>query len=157
MAHLMERRLDFVTEHCREYIESGGRKGHVVNLSDLGAPGPGYMQTLLLKTIGRKSGKPLIVPLLYGVYRGDYVLVASKGGWPDHPAWYYNLESAPEVTIQVATQFFQGPWRTAEGAERTRIWEYLLDIYPPYAKYQEQVEREIPVVLITPREEVSAL
>lgn len=157
MTHLMEQRLDFVGMHAREYLETGGTKGHIVNLKDIGAPGPGYMATLMLKTMGRKSGNPLVVPLLYGTYRGDFVLIASKGGWPEHPAWFLNLESGPDVTVQVATQFFRGPWRIAQGAERERIWNFMLDIYPPYAKYQEQVEREIPVVLVTPREEIDAL
>ena len=157
MTHLMDQRQNFMATHCRDYLESGGRKGHIVNFSDLGAAGPGYTATLLLKTIGRKSGKPFIAPLIYGFYRGDYVIIASKGGWPSNPDWFFNLESGPDVTIQIATQFFRGPWRIAEGAERRKIWDYMLDIYPPFAKYQEQVERQIPVVLITPREEVDSL
>ena len=157
MSHLMEQRLDFVGMHTREYLESKGAKGHIVNLKDIGAPGPGYMLTLLLKTIGRKSGNPLIVPLLYGTYRGDFVLIGSKGAWPEHPAWFFNLESGPEVTVQVGTQYFKGPWRIAEGEEHDRIWAFMLDVYPQYAKYQEQIERKIPIVLVTPNEEVNSL
>lgn len=157
MAHLMEERQDFVSVHKREYLGSNGVKGHIVNLSDIGAPGPGFMATLLLKTIGRKSGNPHIQPLLYGMYRGDFVLIASKGGWPEHPAWFLNLESGPNVRVQVATQVFEGTWRVAEGEDRRRIWEFMLNIYPPFDKYQEQVDREIPVVLVTPQSEVETL
>ncbi len=158
MSKLMEERQDFVGQHTREYLGTKGAKGHIVNLKDIGAPGPGFMATLLLKTIGRKSGNPLVVPLLYGCYRGDFVVVGSKGAAVEHPAWFYNLESGPEVSVQVATQYFKGPWRIVEDdAEHDRIWAFMLDVYPQYAKYQEQVERRIPLVLVTPREEVESL
>ncbi len=157
MSKLMESRQDFVGNHVREYLETGGVKGHIVNLADIGAPGAGFMPTLLLRTIGRKSGNPLIVPLLYGLYRGEFVIVGSKGAAREHPAWYLNLESGPQVGIQVGTQYFQGPWREAQGEEHDRVWAFMLDIYPQYAKYQAQVERRIPIVLVSPDRETDSL
>jgi deazaflavin-dependent oxidoreductase (nitroreductase family) len=146
---------NFVDRHRDLYLGSGGTKGHIVDLSYVGARG--YLPTLLLRTIGRKSGRLLIVPLIYGCHAGEWVVIGSKGGAPEHPAWYLNLLDRPEAEFQVATQAFRGSWRVAEGEERARVWDYMVELYPPYAGYQAGTEgREIPVVLLTAGEEVGA-
>ena len=82
------------------------------------------------------------------------MVIGSKGGAPEHPAWYLNLIARPEVEFQIATQAFRGVWREAEGAERGGVWTYMADLYPPYADYQAGTGgREIPVVMLTAEEE----
>ena len=139
---------DWYLEHIRTYRETDGREGHYVDFTALGGKGP--TQTLLLKTIGRKSGNVSIIPLIYGKFGDEYAIIASKGGAPAHPAWFLNMEAAEEVAFQVAQDHFVGPWREAEGEERARIWTGMVDIYPPYTHYQEATTRRIPVIVLTP-------
>ncbi|MBI6031142.1 nitroreductase family deazaflavin-dependent oxidoreductase, partial [Clostridium perfringens] len=91
---------------------------------------PGYPEmtvpSLLLTTTGRKSGEKFIFPLFYGKVSSSYVVVASKGGAPEHPGWYRNLVANPDVEIQVGTAKLQARARTAVGDERTRLWEKAL-------------------------------
>jgi deazaflavin-dependent oxidoreductase (nitroreductase family) len=137
----------FVKAHIEDYLGSGGAKGHLRSLAHVGVPH--LLTTLLLKTIGRKSGAPLIAPLIYAPYADGFVIIASKGGAPEHPAWFLNLEAKPEVEFQIATQAFRGPWRILEGAERAGAWAEMSSIYPPYDDYQKKTGgRIIPVVLM---------
>ena len=126
---------DWVRDHIRRYLESDGADGH---MWDLG--GPGLVPTLLLTTTGRKSGKSQILPLIYGKTESGYAIVASKGGAPSHPAWYFNLTAYPKVEVQVE-------------AERSTLWDQMVGIYPPYADYQKRTERKIPVVILEPAAE----
>ncbi len=138
---------DWIRDHLRRYLESDGEDGHLWDAS-LGG-GTGMVATLILTTTGRKSGNPLPLPLIYGEVDGGYVVIASKGGAPAHPAWYLNLEANPDVEVQVKANKFRARARTAEGAERVAIWEQMVGIYAPYADYQVRAgEREIPVVIL---------
>lgn len=139
---------DWVGEHVRTYLETDGREGHFIDMSGVGGKGP--TQSLLLKTIGRKSGRELIVPLIYGKFGDEYAIIASKGGSPAHPAWFLNIEAAEEVAFQVAAEHFIGTWRVAEGEERDSVWAGMVDIYPPYADYAAATDRHIPVVMLKP-------
>ena len=112
--------------------------------------GPGPIPTLLLTTTGRRSGKPIVMPLIYGEADGNYVVVASKGGAPQHPGWYLNLAAQPQVEVQVIDKRFRAKARTSTGTERARLWEKMATIYPPYNDYQKKTEREIPVVVLEP-------
>jgi deazaflavin-dependent oxidoreductase (nitroreductase family) len=112
--------------------------------------GPGLVPTLLLTTTGRKSGKPQVLPLIYGKTENGYGIVASKGGAPSHPDWYLNLTARPEVDVQVEARRFRARARTASGAERSTLWDQMVGIYLPYADYQKRTEREIPVVILEP-------
>jgi len=145
----------FVGEHGATYKSTGGVDGHIVDVSYVG--GPGYLPTLLLRTIGRKSGKPSLVPLLYGIFRGEWVVVGSKGGAPEHPAWYLNLLEQDEVAFQVATQSFRAKWRVPEGEERQEFWDYMVGVFRPYKNYQTLTKRLIPLVLLKPIEPVRQL
>lgn len=146
---LLSRSRDFVRDHLGAYLESGGREGHIVDVSHTGVDR--LLPTLLLQTTGRKSGRTLVVPLIYGFYAGEWVVVASKAGAVSHPAWYLNLEAMAEVQFQVGTQCFKGRWRSPQGAEKAEIWEYMQKVFPPYEDYQQAAgEREIPVVLLRP-------
>jgi deazaflavin-dependent oxidoreductase (nitroreductase family) len=137
-----------IEQHLALYLESGGREGHVRDFTWVG--GPGLLPTLLLKTIGRRSGQPRFAPLIYGLWGGEWVVVGSKGGAPQHPAWFLNLQPGQEVAFQVATEAFHASWRLAEGAEREAIWRYMARLYPPYDDYQASTGREIPIVLLRP-------
>jgi proline iminopeptidase len=135
-----------ISDHLRRYVETDGKDGHMWDSTPVGGPGP--IPTLLLTTAGRRSGKPIVMPLIYGEADGKYVVVASKGGAPQHPGWYLNLTANPAVEVQVLANRFRAKARTATGAERARLWEKMAAIYPPYNDYQKKTEREIPVVVL---------
>lgn len=150
---LLARTQDFVTEHRKLYLESGGSMGHIVDFQHAGARG--RLPSLLLKTIGRKSGRTLVTPLIYGIYGDEWVVIGSKGGAPEHPAWYLNLVDRPQAEMQVGTQAFSVSWRQPDGAERQSVWDYMAHLYPPYSDYLAAAEgRVIPVVLLSPVEEM---
>lgn len=154
MNGLVASRGDWIGEHLRVYLEDG-RLGHLVDIRDMG--GYEFTPTLLLKTIGRKTGKSFVVPLLYGIYGDEVVIVGSKGGFPEHPAWFLNMQKQVEVRFQIVEDCFQGGWRIAEGEERTKVWEYLIGLYPPYAEYQKVTDRKIPIVMLKRNRRVDAL
>lgn len=132
------------TAHTALYRVSGGRIGG--NLAGL--------PMLLLSTWGRKTGKLRTVPLLYVYDRGEFVLVASNGGTAAHPTWYQNLSANQNVLIQVDDARLWCDARTANEGERARLWPLLVSVYPQYADYQTRTTREIPVVLLAPRDEL---
>jgi deazaflavin-dependent oxidoreductase (nitroreductase family) len=136
----------WIQKHVQQYLESGGREGHMWDASEVG--GPKGLPTLLLTTTGRKSGTKYLVPLLYGEVPGGVVIVASKGGAPEHPGWYRNLVANPEAEVQVGTEKFRGKARTVAGAEREKLWQQMAKIWPPYEDYRKKTEREIPVVVL---------
>jgi deazaflavin-dependent oxidoreductase (nitroreductase family) len=88
--------------------------------------------------------------LYYGKTGDSYIVVASKGGAPQHPGWYRNILANPDVDVQAGTAKMKARARTATGEERARLWEKALEFWPPYADYQKKTEREIPVVVLDP-------
>jgi deazaflavin-dependent oxidoreductase (nitroreductase family) len=130
--------------HTALYKATGGRLGHSI-------PGvPGKM--LLLDHKGAKSGIKRTSPLLYFRDGEDLVIVASKGGFPKHPAWYHNLKANPETTVQVASHHLPVRARTAGSEERERLWPLAVKSYHGYADYQVRSKgREIPLVVLEPR------
>ena len=94
-----------------------------------------------------------MLPLFYGTDGGSYIVVASKGGAPQHPGWYRNILANADVEVQVGTKKFKARARTAEGEERARLWQKALEFWPPYADYQLKTERQIPVVVLDPPSE----
>jgi deazaflavin-dependent oxidoreductase (nitroreductase family) len=86
------------------------------------------------------------VPLIYGKLDDGCVVIASKGGAPEHPGWYRNLTANPEVEVQVGTDKFRAKASTVEGPERSKLWDQMVGIYPPYTDYQKKTQRTIPVV-----------
>ena len=141
-------RRDWVAEHHQMYLRSGGTEGHIVDLSVIG--GLRFTTTLLLQTVGRKSGTARTTPLIYGDTGGEVVIVASKGGADVHPAWYLNIKGGNEVSFQIATQAFRATWREAEGAERAALWAFMERLYPPYKDYRAATSRTIPLVVLVP-------
>jgi deazaflavin-dependent oxidoreductase (nitroreductase family) len=134
-----ERELpQWIADHLKQYLETDGREGHIWN----GVP------TLLLTTTGAKSGKALQLPLIYGKDGDNYLVVASKGGAPEHPAWYTNLVANPDVAVQVEADKFNAKARTATAEEKPRLWETMAKIFPNYNEYQQKTTRDIPVVVL---------
>ncbi len=128
----------WVREHAERYVATDGEDGHLWR---------GY-PTLVLDTIGRKSGRPRRQMLIYGEDGEDHIIVASKGGAVEHPLWYENLVATPEVRVQVQADRFAARARTATPEEKSRLWPLMVGIYPPYAEYQTKTSREIPVVIL---------
>jgi deazaflavin-dependent oxidoreductase (nitroreductase family) len=131
----------FGEEHVRRYRETGGEVGHDWREGST---------VLLLTTTGRSSGEPRTTPLIYAQDGDRYVIVASKGGAPEHPGWYRNLEKTPEVELQVRDRVLPARARVAEGEERERLWRKANEVWPHYDEYAEKTEREIPVVVLEP-------
>lgn len=133
---------DWVAEHAQRYLASGGTEGHEWQ----GVP------TLVLATTGRRSGEPRRTCLIYGTSGDEIVVVASKGGTPEDPAWYKNLVDEPSVGVQVGTRRFTATARTASSAEREPLWAQMAQIFPTYDEYAQKTDREIPIVLLRPQE-----
>ena len=128
-------------EHIDRYVATDGREGHDWEGT----------QTLILTTTGRRSGQPRPQALIYGRHGDDYPVVASKGGAPQHPAWYLNLEANPEVEVQVKGDKMLAQARTATPEEKQELWPIMTSEWPHYDRYQEITDREIPVVILEPQ------
>jgi deazaflavin-dependent oxidoreductase (nitroreductase family) len=139
----------WMQDHANRYLSSGGTEGHIYHIAQPGRPEMN-VPSLLLTTIGRKSGEKFIFPLFYGSAGDSYFVIASKGGAPEHPGWYRNILANPEVEVQVGTAKVKAKARTATGEERAGLWKKSLEFWPPYADYQLKTEREIPVVVLDP-------
>ena len=140
---------DWMIKHANRYLSSGGTDGHMYKTTIPGR-GEAEVASLLLTTTGRKSGEKFIFPLYYGEDGGKYFIIASKGGAPQHPGWYRNIQANPEVEVQVGTKKMKARAKTVAGEERSRLWKKALEFWPPYADYQKKTEREIPVVVLDP-------
>jgi deazaflavin-dependent oxidoreductase (nitroreductase family) len=136
----------WIKNHLDRYLATNGEDGYLWDAS-LGG-GKGMVPTLLLTTTGRKSGRELTLPLIFGHFGEDYVVVASKGGAPEHPAWYLNLVANPTVKVQVKADKFTARAHTANADERAKLWPKMVEIYGPYADYQKKTDRQIPVVVL---------
>jgi proline iminopeptidase len=126
-------------EHVNAYIETDGEVGHDWRN---GAP------TLILTTTGRKSGEERQNALIYGMAGDNPMIVASKGGNPQHPAWYLNLRDKPQVQVQIRGDRFDATARDATPEERPELWKQMTGIWPDYDGYQERTDREIPIVIL---------
>ena len=134
----------FSVAHTALYRLSGGRFGGGLTPT---AP------TLLLTTVGRKSGKARTVPLIYLTDGSALVVVGSMGGSATHPEWWLNLRAAPEAQVTVKGRTWRVRAEEARGAERERLWPRLVQIFPGFANYQRATSREIPVVILKQVEE----
>jgi F420H(2)-dependent quinone reductase len=135
---------EWVRDQVELYEGSGGTEG--TTLRDTGLP------VVIVTTRGNKSGTIRKTPLMRVEHDGEYALVASKGGSPNHPVWYYNLIADPvSVTIQDGPELIDVTVREVQGDERATWWERAVAAYPPYAEYQLNTERQIPVFVATKR------
>ncbi len=132
---------DFNTSIITEFRANAGKVG-----------GPFEGATLLLlHSTGAKSGEARVHPLMYNDLDGRHVIFASFAGGPKHPAWYHNLLAHPEASIEVGTESVEVVARVTEGEERSSIWEPWKSAVPQFAEYEEKTDREIPVIVLEPR------
>ena len=131
----------FGQEHVDRYIATDGAEGYDWRNGTT---------ILLLTTVGKRSGRPRTAPLIFVEHDGDYLIVASKGGAPEPPAWFVNLEANPEVQVQVKGERFPAHARIAGAEERARLWPLLTAAWPDYDAYQAKTERQIPIVVLEP-------
>lgn len=128
--------------HTTVYRASGGRVGHRI---------PGMARMLLLDHTGARSGVRRTTPLVYAEDGPNLLIIASKGGHPQHPAWYHNLVAHPDTEVQVGTETRAVRARVAAGDERTRLWARAVRTYSGFDDYQQRADRQIPVVVLEPR------
>ena len=133
---------DWVAEHTRTYLASGGTEGHESN----------GVYTLVLATTGRRTGEPRRTCLIYGTSGDDFVIVASKGGADENPAWFNNLQADPSVGVQVGPRRFTAHARVASPAERGPLWAQMARIFPLYDEYAQKTDRVIPIVVLIPQD-----
>jgi deazaflavin-dependent oxidoreductase (nitroreductase family) len=134
----------WVRDQVDLYERTGGREGYLL----AGTPWP----VVIFTTRGNRSGKLRKVPLMRVEHEGRYAMVASQGGAPKHPVWYYNLKADPyAVTVQDGDTVIDGHVRELDGEEREVWWKRAVEAYPPYAEYQTKTDRLIPVFLVEPR------
>ena len=132
----------FGAEHVRVYRETKGERGYIWRRGS---------KILLLTTTGRTSGEPRTTPLIHVADGDGWVVIASNGGAADHPAWFQNLDADPEATVEVLADEVPVVATTVEGEERARLWAAMTGEWPAYDDYQAKTDREIPVVMLTPR------
>ncbi len=132
--------LRVLAVHQFVYEKSGGRIGERIGRSPM----------LLLRTTGRKTGRPRTAALLYHRDGDTYIVVGSKGGSDSPPAWLRNLEARSDVGVQVGTKRFPAQARVANAEERRRLWPEMTRLYPQYDRYQSQTQRLIPLVILAP-------
>ncbi len=128
----------WVREQTEKILEQGTTEG--VQVMD--------RPIVLFTTTGAKSGKKRYVPLMRVEENGKYAMVASKGGAPEHPAWYFNVKANPQVSVQDGTEVKELTAREISGDERAHWWELAVAAFPPYAEYQTKTDREIPVFIL---------
>jgi deazaflavin-dependent oxidoreductase (nitroreductase family) len=130
---------DWARENAEKYMESGGTDGTELQ----GKP------VILLTTIGAKSGKIRKTPLMRVEHGGEYAVVASLGGAPKNPVWYYNIKANPRVELQDGPETHDYEAREVFGDEKASWWERAVEAWPDYANYQKKTDRQIPVFVLT--------
>ena len=144
MAEYIPSTREWVRDQVELYEGSGGREG--LTLRDTGMP------CIIVTNRGNKTGAIRKTPLMRAVDGNNYILVASQGGAPKHPVWYYNLKADPNVEIRDETEVFSLRAREVpEGSERQRLWDIAVATYPPYQEYQDKTDRLIPVFITETR------
>ncbi|MFF2623432.1 nitroreductase family deazaflavin-dependent oxidoreductase [Oerskovia jenensis] len=133
---------DWARKQAELYESSGGTKGTTLR----------GMPVVILWTLGAKSGKIRKTPLMRVEHDGDYAVVASLGGAPQHPVWYHNIVANPHVELQDGPERHDYTAREVTGAEKELWWERAVAAYPDYASYQERTDREIPVFVLERRD-----
>ena len=112
----------------------------------------GKSPILLLNTVGRKTGRKRTSPLLYVMDGEDFVIIASKGGAPTHPAWYLNLKANPDATVEVGDRKVRVRAEEVDSEEKVRLRQKMVEMYPTYDDYQRKTKREIPLLILRPAE-----
>jgi deazaflavin-dependent oxidoreductase (nitroreductase family) len=144
---LPENAVDVFRSHIRLYL-TNPEKAHIWDSTAVG--GPGVVETLLLTTIGRRTGKQRHAPLLYVAHENGYLVMGSRGGTEVDPWWYLNLRDEPECEIRVGSLYTKARARVLEGEERAHAWKKITALRPVYLKYAGRTTRTIPVIFLQP-------
>lgn len=131
----------FGQEHVEAYQATDGERGYHWRGTEI----------LLLTTTGNRSGRPHTTPLIHRTDGDDFVIVASKGGAPEDPAWFKNMQADENAEIQVKADHIPVRMTIAEGEERARLWDRMVEVWPDYEEYAKKTDREIPVVVLKRR------
>lgn len=131
---------DWAREQVELYERSGGTEGTTLR----------GMPVVVVTSVGARTGKLRKTPLMRVEHEGEYAVVASRGGAPRHPVWYYNLKANPHVELQDGPDKRDYLAREVTGEEKAQWWARAVAAYPPYADYQAKTTREIPVFVLTP-------
>ncbi|BBY67428.1 nitroreductase family deazaflavin-dependent oxidoreductase [Mycolicibacterium helvum] len=131
---------DWARENAELYMSSGGTEGTELK----------GKAVILLTTIGAKTGKVRKTPLMRVEHNGEYAVVASLGGAPKNPVWYYNVKAHPQVELQDGTTSGEYEAREVFGDEKATWWQRAVEAFPDYAEYQQKTDREIPVFVLSP-------
>lgn len=131
----------FGQEHVERYRATDGEEGYSWERGTT---------ILLLTTRGRRSGTERTTPLIFRQHNGSYLVVASKGGSDQPPAWYLNLKADPDVQVQVRGDVFRARARDATPQEHPELWRQMVEVWPDYDEYQKRTDRRIPVVVLEP-------
>ncbi len=143
MAEYIPSTSDWVAKQVELYEGSGGTEGKT--LLDTGLP------VIIVTNTGRRTGAVRKTPLMRAVDGKNYILVASRGGAPNHPVWYYNLKAEPNVEIRDGAEVHSMRVRgISDAAEKQRLWDIAVAAYPPYQEYQDKTDRQIPVFIAEP-------
>ena len=138
--------MSVLREHKRKYLRSGGTEGHIIDMREMGGP---FLAThCLIRYTGRRSGRTRVTPLFYGCLGGEVIVVASMMGAQQHPKWYLNIRESDSIDFQIAIQAYRATWREPSGAEREKVWSFMVDNLPSYAEYQKKTERQFPLVMM---------
>lgn len=141
-------------DHLKAYLADGA-DARMIDLSVIGVEGTA--PCLVLRTVGRKSGRTLLSPLIYGEAGDEVVIIASKGGAPQHPAWYLNLAAAEEAEYKLGDDCWRASVRVVEGPERERLWRMMAEVYPPFDDYRASTDRRIPLIALKRMEQIPVL
>jgi deazaflavin-dependent oxidoreductase (nitroreductase family) len=147
---VIDEQNSWLKDHVRRYLATDGADGYWADFTAVG--GPARAPNLILTVTGRRSGEPRTFGLIYGEDDGRYVIVGSKGGAPQHPAWYFNLIANPDVQVQIRGEKFRARARLVAGEERARLWAMMSGLYSGYADVQQKTDREFPIVVLEPVE-----
>ena len=137
--------FEWVKEHRRLYLRSGGAQGHIMDIT--GAGGFAFGTHCLIRYRGRKSGQTMIQGLTYGAYAGEVVICASRGGADQPPQWYHNIRAAGTVDSR-SRHKPSAPLARAGGRERAKVWAYMVDCYPFFGVYQTRTERQLQLIMM---------
>ena len=129
----------FGKEHVQRYVETDGEEGYEWSNGTT---------ILILTTTGRRTGQQHSTPLIFRQHGGDYLVVASKGGSDEPPAWLLNLQADPTVQVQIKGDKFTARARAATPQEKPQLWREMAEVWPAYDDYQRKTERDIPVVVL---------
>ena len=134
---------DWVRDQVALYESTDGKEG--TTLRQTGLP------VIIVTNIGNKTGATRKTPLMRAIDGPNYILVASQGGAPKHPVWYFNLKANPSIKIQDGPHIYDMQVREiTDSAEKMRLWDIAVEAYPPYQEYQDKTDRVIPVFLAEP-------